>query len=33
VEVITDLMDLSDLREAFWSNDLAGDAPAAGNQR
>jgi hypothetical protein len=25
-EVITDLMDLSDLREAFWSNDLAGDA-------
>jgi hypothetical protein len=24
--VVTDLMDLSDLREAFWSNDLAGDA-------
>src|SRR5262244_3587422 len=25
-EVITDLMDLSDLREAFWSNDLVDDA-------
>jgi hypothetical protein len=25
-EVVTDLMELSDLREAFWSNDLAGDA-------
>lgn len=25
-EVTRDLMDLSDLREAFWSNDLAGDA-------
>src|SRR5262249_6068207 len=25
-ELITDLMDLPDPREAFWSNDLAGDA-------
>jgi hypothetical protein len=25
-EIITDLMDLSDLREALWSNDVAGDA-------
>jgi hypothetical protein len=25
-EIITDLIDLSDLREALWSNDLAGDA-------
>lgn len=24
-EVVTDLMDLSDLREALWSNDVAGD--------
>ena len=25
-QVVTDLMALSDLRETFWSNDLAGDA-------
>jgi hypothetical protein len=25
-EVVTDLMDLSDLREALWSNDIAGHA-------